>query len=222
MPIRKEEVFVMPSTTKSKSRKKTASKRTASKKPTKKTAAKKKAAAKPSVVMESKAPESAVEAQVVQPFAEMEKLLGRLRDRDWFGTGALGRPELASLLESRMPSLFEGRALSLFETRMPSVDVSDLAKEIIVKAEIPGIDKDDLEVSVTDRTLTIKGESSHEEEIDEGDTHRREIRRGSFYRTLTLPAEIDGGKVKAECKDGMLELHLPKARGAKKHSISVS
>ena len=52
--------------------------------------------------------------------------------------------------------------------------------------------------------------------------HRREIRRGSFYRTLTLPADVDGAKVKAKCKDGMLELHLPKTRGAKKHSIQLS
>ena len=110
----------------------------------------------------------------------------------------------------------------MFEDRMPSIDVVDCAKEIVVKAEIPGIDEDDLDVSVTDHTLTIKGNTRHEEETDEGDLHRREIRRGSFFRTLTLPSDVDGAKAKAKCKNGMLELHLPKARGAKKHSISVS
>ena len=60
------------------------------------------------------------------------------------------------------------------------------------------------------------------EETEEGDMHCREIRRGSFYRMLTLPADVDGGKAKAKCKDGMLELHLPKVRSAKKHSIKVS
>jgi HSP20 family protein len=170
----------------------------------------------------------------------VEKILGRLRDRDWIGSGLSGWPDLGSLFESRMPSLFggrmpslfESRMPSLFETRMPSVDVVDRDKEIVVKAEIPGmeivvkaeipgIDKDDLQVSVTDRTLTIKGESRHEEESEEGDMHRREIRRGSFHRTMTLPADVDGGKAKAEFKHGMLELHLPKARGAKKHSVKL-
>jgi HSP20 family protein len=145
----------------------------------------------------------------------VEKILGRLRDRDWIGSGLSGWPDLGSLFESRMPSLFggrmpslfESRMPSLFETRMPSVDVVDRDKEIVVKAEIPGIDKDDLQVSVTDRTLTIKGESRHEEESD--------------HRTMTLPADVDGGKAKAEFKHGMLELHLPKARGAKKHSVKL-
>ena len=204
--------------------------KTVSKKRTKKTAAKKKTTAKPAVAKESKAPETSVESQVPEPLAEVEKLLGRLRNRDWFGSSVSGLPALASLFESRMPSmlegrmpaLLEGRLPSLFESRMPSVDVADRAKDIIVTAEIPGIDEDDLEVSVTDRTLTIKGESSHEEEKEEGDMHRREIRRGSFFRTLTLPVDVDGSKAKAKCKDGMLELRLPKASGAKKHSIKLS
>jgi HSP20 family protein len=205
-------------------------KNTVSKKRTKKTAAKNKMSAKTTVATESKAPETSVESQVPEPLVEVEKLLRRLRDRDWFGSGVSGLPALSSLFESRMPSMFEGRmpALfesrmpSLFEIRMPSVDVADRAKEIIVKAEIPGIDENDLEVSVTDRTLTIKGESRHEEETEEGDMHRREIRRGSFFRTLTLPVDVDGSKAKAKCKDGMLELRLPKASGAKKHSIKLS
>ena len=87
--------------------------------------------------------------------------------------------------------------------------------------EVPGIDKEDLDVSVTERTLVIKGESRHEEETEEGDTHRREIRSGSFSRTVTLPADVDGRKAKASYKDGVIELHLPKRRGSKKHSVTV-
>lgn len=185
----------MPATKKSKSRKKT---------PAKKTTVKKKPAAKSAV--ESKQPGTSLESRVLEPLAEMEKILGQFRRRDWFNLGKLERPDL--------PSLFENRA--------PSVDVVDRAKEIVVKAEIPGIDQEDLQVSVTDRTLTIKGESSHKEETEEGDMHRCEIRRGSFFRTLTLPVDVDGGKAKAKCKDGMLELHLPKALSAKKHSITLS
>ena len=90
-----------------------------------------------------------------------------------------------------------------------------------INAEIPGIEKDDLSVTVTDRTLTIKGENRQEEESEEGELHRREIRTGSFSRTLTLPEDVDGSKAKASYKDGMLELRLPKLRRAKKHDVKV-
>lgn len=191
----------MATTKKPKTRKKAAGKTRA-----KKIAAKVKAAVKPAVAEKSNAPETSLEARFLEPLAEVEKMLDRLRSREWFKPGTWEFPDVPSL----------------FDTRAPSVDVVDRAKEIVVKAEIPGIDKEDLQISVSDRTLTIKGESSHEEVSDEGDMHRREIRRGSFYRTLTLPTDIDGSKAKAECKDGMLELHLPKARTAKKHSITLS
>jgi HSP20 family protein len=186
---------MMPTTKKSKTRKKT---------PTKKTAARTKTAVKSGI--ESKRPGTTIESRLLEPFAEVEKMLDRFRRRDWFRTGAFELPEFPSL----------------FDTRAPSVDVVDRAKEIVIKAEIPGIDEEDLQVSVTDRTLTIKGESRHVEETEEGDMHCREIRRGSFYRMLTLPADVDGAKAKAKCKDGMLELHLPKVRSVKKHSIKVS
>jgi len=185
----------MTSTKKSKTRKKT---------PTRKAAATKKADVKTAV--ESKRPAAGLESRLFEPLAEMEKMLKQFRRGDWFGGSMFERPELPSL----------------FDKRMPSVDVVDKPKEIIVKAEVPGIDEDDLQVTVTDHTLTIKGESQHEEESAEGDLHKREIRRGSFYRTLTLPADVDGGKAKAKCKNGMLELRLPKVRTTKQHSINVN
>jgi len=180
-------------------------KRTKRKTRAEKRAEKKKSAAKSALAARLKGSESSLESRLLEPLAEIEKILGQLRHREWIRPTGWDWPDLPSL----------------FETRAPSVDVVDRINEIIVTAEIPGIDKDDLQVSVTDRILTIKGESSHEEETDEGDMHRREISRGSFFRTLTLPAEIDGSKVKAECKDGILELRLPKSPGAKKHNIEL-
>ena len=112
-------------------------------------------------------------------------------------------------------------ALALEDGRTPSIDVVDRDKEVVVKAEVPGIDKDDLEVSLSDRSLTIKGESRHEEETEEGDMHRREIRSGSFSRMVRLPADVDGRKATATYKDGVVELHLPKLKKARKHSIKV-
>jgi HSP20 family protein len=186
---------------KSKNRKRTARKTRAEKR-----AAKKKAATRSAAAARLKGSETSLEARLLGPLAEVEKLLGQIRHRDWFQPSGWNWPDLPSL----------------FETRAPSVDIVDRAEEIIVTVEIPGIDKDDLEVSVTDRTLMIKGESRHQEETEDGDTHHREIHRGSFYRTLTLPTDIDGSKVKAECKDGILELYLPKIRGAEKHNIELS
>jgi HSP20 family protein len=107
------------------------------------------------------------------------------------------------------------------EGRFPSIDVINRDKEIQIKAEVPGIDKEDLSVTVTNRTLTIKGESRHEEESGEGELHRREIRTGSFSRTLTLPEDVDGSKAKASYKDGLLELRLPKLSRSKKHALKV-
>lgn len=194
----------MSSTKKSKTRKKTKIGKAATKtKAAVKSAVKSKS---PAVGLKSKSPAVGLESRLFEPLAEMEKMLKQFRRGDWFGANFWDRPEFPSL----------------FDKRMPSVDVVDKPKEIIVKAEIPGIDEDDLQVTVTDHTLTIKGETRHEEETEEGDLHRREIRRGSFYRTLNLPADVDGGKAKAKCKNGMLELHLPKARTVKQHSITVN
>ena len=134
-------------------------------------------------------------------------MLDAFRRRDWFRPLGFEWP--------RWPEL-------PFEGRLPSIDVINRDKEIQIKAEVPGIDKDDLSVTVTDRTLTIKGETRHEEESDEGELHRREIRTGSFSRTLTLPEEVDGAKAKANYKDGVLELTLPKLRRSKKHDVKVS
>lgn len=198
---RRHDVVGMSARKKSKIRKRTKRKTRAEKRAEKK----KKAAAKSALAARLKGSESSLESRLIEPLAEIEKMLGQLGHREWFRPTGWDWPDLPSL----------------FETRAPSVDVIDRINEIIVTAEIPGIDKDDLQVSVTDRILTIKGESRHAEEMEEGDAHQREIFRGSFYRTLTLPAEIDGSKVKAECKDGILELRLPKSPGAKKHNIEL-
>jgi HSP20 family protein len=192
----------MPTAKKSKTRRNVAKKTRA-----KKTAAKKKTTKKGNrgIAVKSKSATSSLESRILEPLAEIEKLLSQLRPLDWLRPSTWEWPELPSL-----------------DVRAPSIDIIDRAKEIVVKAEVPGIDLADLDISVSDRTLTIKGATRHEEETQEGDMHRREIRSGSIYRTLTLPAEVIGSKAKATCKDGVLKLRLPKARTAKKHSIKVS
>jgi len=109
----------------------------------------------------------------------------------------------------------------MLDKSAPSVDVVDRAKEVVVRAEVPGIDKEDLDVSIADRTLTIKGSSRHEEKEEGEDYFRQEIRSGAFSRSVLLPAEVNAGKAKATFKDGVLELHLPKVHASKRQQIAL-
>src|SRR5574341_294592 len=101
----------------------------------------------------------------------------------------------------------------------PSVDVIDREDEVVVRAEVPGFRKEDIDISVSGRMLTIKGETKAEEKEEKGDYYRCEIRRGAFARSLALPAEVDEAKAKAAMKDGVLELTLPKVEKAKRRRI---
>jgi HSP20 family protein len=105
--------------------------------------------------------------------------------------------------------------------KVPKVDVVDRENEIVVKAEVPGVEKKDLDISVSDNSVTIKGSTRREEKEEKGDYDRREISVGSFSRTVALPAEVDGNKAKANFKDGVLELTIPKAEKAKRHSVKL-
>ena len=104
---------------------------------------------------------------------------------------------------------------------MPAVDVSETGKEIVVHAELPGMDPKDIDVSVNGRLLNINGER-RQEQVDKGENyHRIERRYGSFSRSFELPAEVDAEKVKATYKDGVLKLNLPKTKEASVKKIDV-
>jgi HSP20 family protein len=96
----------------------------------------------------------------------------------------------------------------------PQVDVTETDKEIKVSAEIPEVEAKDIDVSVEDSMLTIKGEKKYEREEKEKGQYRMERRYGSFQRAIELPAEVDESKAKAEFKKGVLRLTLPKRPGA--------
>ena len=108
-----------------------------------------------------------------------------------------------------------------FEGKTPRVDVIDRDGEILVKAEFPGVSKDNLEITTTGNTVTLKGTSRYEHKEEKGDYHRSEISHGVFARTVTLPAEVDSDKAEAEFKDGLLELTLPKRPEKQGHKIQV-
>ncbi len=146
--------------------------------------------------------------RTLSPFEEMERFCEEFFPRRWLRAFRRDWPPWGDL-----PSPFEGR--------MPRVDLIDRENEIVVRAEAPGVDKKDLDVSLTENTITIKGTTRHEEKEERGDYYRSEISRGSFTRTLALPADVDGSQAKATFQDGMLEVVLPKVEGARRRTIKV-
>lgn len=113
-------------------------------------------------------------------------------------------------------------ALAEAQALVPSVDVIDRDTEVVVRAAVPGYKKEEIQISVSDSTLTIEGETKSEEKEEKGNYYRSEISQGSFSRTIALPAEVDDSKAKASVKDGMLELTLPKIEKSKRHKIAIS
>jgi HSP20 family protein len=103
----------------------------------------------------------------------------------------------------------------------PSVDISETDGEYQIKAEIPDVKKEDVKVTLEDGVLTIQGERKHEKEEKGKKYHRIERSYGSFVRTFSLPDVIDEEKVKAEFKEGVLNLSLPKSEKAKPKAIDV-
>jgi HSP20 family protein len=102
------------------------------------------------------------------------------------------------------------------------IDVIDRDHEIVVKAEVAGIDKDKLDIQVHGNQVYISGFKEDETKKDEGKYIYRERRYGEFSRTIQLPVEVDANNGKADYKNGVLELKLPKAESAKRHKITVS
>ena len=105
---------------------------------------------------------------------------------------------------------------------MPTVDVSETENGFEIRAELPGVSEDDVNVTVTDNVLTIKGEKRQEAETDGKNYHRVERRYGSFQRRFTLPAEVETDDIKAEFSDGVLTLSIPKPEAAKPTEIPIT
>lgn len=103
----------------------------------------------------------------------------------------------------------------------PAVDIYEDADNIVVKAEIPGMDKEGITVDVKDRVLTLKGERSEDKEVKEDNYYRKERTYGRFERAFTLPADVKTEDIKAEYKDGVLKVIVPKPQVQKPKQITV-
>lgn len=103
----------------------------------------------------------------------------------------------------------------------PPLDMVDRKDEVLVRADLPGLEQKDLDVSVEDGTLTIRGERKGEEEVTESDYYCCERWSGSFVRTVSLPPNVDAGKIRATFRNGILEVHLPKSKEAMGRKIDI-
>ncbi len=103
----------------------------------------------------------------------------------------------------------------------PKVDIFEQADQIVMTAELPGVEKDDISVNVNGRVLTVKGERASDDEVKKDNYYRRERSYGSFERSFTLPDETDFEKIKAEYKDGVLRLNIPKPASSQMKRITV-
>lgn len=129
------------------------------------------------------------------------------------------RDELDRLFESSLSDL--SRAPQLLGVWNPAVDLYQNKDNVIVKAELPGMKKEDIEVSLHDGVLSISGERKSEEKFADAEAYRSERFVGRFQRTLTLPARVDAAKVGAAYQDGVLTVTLPKVEEAKPKQIEV-
>jgi HSP20 family protein len=134
-----------------------------------------------------------------------------------------------SVLQNRMNHLFnepffrsgrEDDELSMGAWH-PAVDMFDNDDKIVIKAELPGMKKNDFSVDVKDRVLTLSGERNYDNEVKEENYYRRERAYGKFQRAFSLPADVDSDKIKADFKDGLLKIEVPKPEKQKPREITV-
>jgi HSP20 family protein len=113
------------------------------------------------------------------------------------------------------------RSESAFGAWAPPVDILEKDDNLVIRAELPGVQKEEIDVRVENGVLTLHGERKQESEVEEGTTHRMERVFGTFTRSFTLPTTVDASKVTATYKDGVLEVLVPKAETAKPKKIEI-
>ena len=103
----------------------------------------------------------------------------------------------------------------------PAVDLYEKDDHFVIKAELPGVDKEDIRVDLKDRVLTLSGERSYDNEVKEENYYRKERSYGKFQRAFALPADVDSDKITAEFKDGVLQVEVPKPEEKKAKQVTI-
>jgi HSP20 family protein len=152
---------------------------------------------------------------IITPIEEtIERTVNKFMNRGWLRSSRDERNTWRDSFEPLSP--FDG-----FTMRWPKIDVVDQENEVVVRAELPGVNREDLDVSLSENMLTLRGQTRREERVEKDNYFRSEISQGSFMRSVYLPVEVDGDNATAVLKDGILEVKLPKAANSKRKSIPV-
>jgi HSP20 family protein len=157
-------------------------------------------------IMSKQPTQQSKRAQYLGAFDEFDQWFDDIR-RNWMQPFFFGRnlPELGTT----------------FGGRIPRVDIIDRDDEFCVRAELPGVSKENLDVTLQENILTIRASNQKEEREEKGQYFRQEMSRGEFQRIVRLPSPVEGDKVKAIFKDGVLELSIPKSANAQRQTIKV-
>lgn len=124
--------------------------------------------------------------------------------------------DMDKMMESMLPAV-RGNQFGF----TPAVDMYEDKDNIIVETQLGGIDPEKVDVSIENNVLTIKGESQKKSEVEDKNYYRKEIRSGSFYRSIPLPTKVDGDKASAINEDGILKISIPKAPEVKPKTIKI-
>ena len=130
-------------------------------------------------------------------------------------------------LQERMNRIFEGslspgRSEETFSTWAPAVDIYETEKEIVLKADLPGVNLTDVDIRVENNTLTVRGERQFEKSAKQDNYHRVERSYGAFARTFSLPSTVDAEKIAAGYENGVLQIAMPKREEARPKQIKVA
>jgi len=131
------------------------------------------------------------------------------------------REEMNRLFDNFFSGFPERRRGLLEGEWAPSIDVAETDEEIVVTAELPGVKQEEVDISIADSVLTLKGEKKEEKEVKEKNYHRIERSYGSFQRSISLPTSVEASKAKATYKDGILRVTVPKVEEAKPKQIKI-
>lgn len=129
----------------------------------------------------------------MEPFEDMEKIFSEFSPAPWGGQSGF----------------------------VPAVDIYEDKNNVIVETQLAGVDPDKVNISIENDVLCIKGEGEKKSEVEDKNYYRKEIRRGSFYRSVPLPAHVDGDKASAEAIDGVLKVSIPKSLQAGPKTIKI-
>jgi len=143
-------------------------------------------------------------------FREMDRFFEEYLPRRWWRQFHAG-----------WPGRLTAHPLASFEGKTPSVDILNRENDLLLQAELPGVEKKDISITIANNTLTLEAKMSKEEKEEKAEYFRQEICRGSYRRTIELPEAVKESEAKATFQNGVLELTIPKQEKTKRSTIKV-